>query len=124
MAEEYRLKCDQCILSYTVWSDGHPYTELRIDLGPSPFAEEDEALEVERNYVYHPEVPIGAIVGVESDVACLDCGKKGQLDLEKDTLICSHCQSTRLKEILDLEGASCPKCKNGEFVKELTGAMS
>lgn len=58
--------------------------------------------------------------GNMSDVLCLDCGRKFKRDLEKQKAVCPvrTCKSAKIVDVCDLNGKTCPKCKQGIFQED------
>lgn len=126
MAAAYLFKCTKCSLSLEAWDEGNPYITdhkgtrhyfyhpagediveevLRLDPGAPATKEEREAYLASR-------------MGNEWDWLCLECGSLSQIDKDTHNLACSSCSSTKLKEVMEIEGVMCPKCYKGTLRME------
>lgn len=109
------------------WSDGNPYF-MSDDGKPQFFHHPQEYLLDE--YVTQSEGRtlsgkerekfIASRVGNMSDMLCLDCGAKFQLDLERKEAVCPRkkCHSKNISDTWKLAGKKCPSCKVGRFKSE------
>ncbi len=74
-------------------------------------------------YAYHPDRERDQCTGIESDVICLECGRKTRSDDANPTTVCKKCGSSALHDTYHLDGQRCPFCKKGTFVTDPESTM-
>ena len=62
-------------------------------------------------------------IGNMSEMVCLECGREFKRDLDRQKAVCPsrNCKSKNITYVYELEGRSCPKCKQGIFAGTLSG---
>ena len=100
MAQGKRLVCGKCGNKIETWDDGNPYF---IDSNG------------QKQYAHHPSRERERCIGNESPHLCLNCGREFMVDSRSPATRCENCESTNFVDTWDLEGHSCPKCKQGKF---------
>lgn len=125
--------CTHCGFQIESWSDGLPY--LRGTDGtrhyychPGEQGVWRERFEAEhRRPAGTPEELLAfveATMGCELSYLCRHCGRQTRRDPERDSLRCTGCGRKDLHPLHELEGQTCPKCGQGTFHGEFTGAIS
>lgn len=57
-------------------------------------------------------------MGNENDLFCLRCARTCQLESTNDDLVCPDCGSSNLRGHMELDGATCPKCRKDTLGRE------
>ncbi len=104
MAEGIRFVCNNCGRSIEAWSDGNPYYI-------------DEA--GDKKYAYHPDHEnLARCIGNETPHLCLKCGEEFCVDSLDPITKCPVCMDNEIVDTNELEGRSCPYCKQGVFFRD------
>jgi hypothetical protein len=107
MAECIRFVCSGCGQSIKAWSDGNPF--YIDDTG-------------EKKYAYHPNhEELEKCIANDVPHLCLKCGTVSKIDSRLDLQVCPNCHSESVRDLFNLEGVKCPKCKDGHFVSNKDG---
>lgn len=129
MAALTEFTCSHCHFRIDSWSDGKPY--LRGSDGgrhyfyhPGEYYAWDERFLIEHHRPSATQAELHAFVearvGHESHYLCLHCGRQMHRDPLQDSLRCTGCGKSRLKDTCELEDEPCPKCRQGTFHGEMT----
>ena len=59
--------------------------------------------------------------GCEGSYLCLHCARRTRRDPQCDSQRCTGCKKCLLKDLRELEGETCPKCRQGVFHGEGAG---
>ncbi|QDU82608.1 hypothetical protein Pla110_43690 [Polystyrenella longa] len=102
MAYGKRIECDHCGFKIEAWDEGDPYIR---------------GFDGKKEYVYHPDPRRYEATGLDVPHLCMDCGCKYKVD-EGKPKTCRRCKSSRRKKCFELEGETCPKCKQGKFIQD------
>ena len=62
--------------------------------------------------------------GFNYHCVCIDCIEQFDRDPQQDDLMCPNCDSTAIELLVELVNQPCPKCGEGRFVAEDTGAIA
>jgi len=108
MAMGIVFRCNACPKKIEAWDEGHPY--YVNELG-------------KKVYAYHPDRERDQCTRIESDVICLECGRKTRSDDANPTTVCKKCGSSALHDTYHLDGQRCPFCKKGTFVTDPESTM-
>ena len=54
-------------------------------------------------------------IGNDAEHLCLSCGKEFMVDSEAPITTCPKCKSSEIAQTMELDGKSCPCCKEGVF---------
>lgn len=100
MAQAIRNICENCKRAIVSWSDGNPYY----------FDESGE-----KKYAYHPNPASYSCIGNDMPHLCLECGEEFNVDSRSPIMACPKCWSAETADTYDLEGQTCPYCKEGVF---------
>ncbi len=99
MAEGRTFICGHCRKSVQAWSDGNPY-----------FIDEDG----QKHHAYHPDHEnLKKCIGNDLPHICLDCGHEFKSDSNSPATQCQQCTGHKLIPTFNLDGQTCPWCKQG-----------
>ena len=109
MARGFRFVCGGCDHRIVAWDDGNPY-----------YIDDDG----KKKYAHHPNHELlERCIGNDAEHLCLSCKKEFMVDSEAPITTCPKCKSSEIVDTMELEGKSCPYCKEGVFHRGL-GAIS
>jgi hypothetical protein len=101
LAEARFFVCGGCGFEVEVWSDGNPY--YRDERG-------------RKRYAYHPDHEnLARCVGNDEPHLCMACGAEAKIDSLKRITSCRKCKGGPLVPLWNLEGNSCPRCRESHF---------
>jgi len=100
MAQAIRNVCGNCEKAIVSWSDGNPYL---IDASGA------------KRYAYHPDPDSYLCIGNDMPHLCLACGEEFNIDSRAPVPACPKCRSTETVGTFEMEGYTCPYCKEGVF---------
>ena len=104
MAECFRFVCSGCGASIEAWSDGNPFY---IDQGGN------------KKYAYHPNhEELEKCIANDEPHPCLNCGGEVKIDSRLKAKNCPECGSTSVVDTFCLESVKCPRCGDGQFVRD------
>ena len=104
MAECFRFVCSGCGASIEAWSDGNPFY---IDKGGN------------KKYAYHPNhEELEKCIAIDEPHPCLNCGGEVKIDSRLKAKNCPECGSTSVVDTFCLESVKCPRCGDGQFVRD------
>jgi DNA-directed RNA polymerase subunit RPC12/RpoP len=99
-----RYVCGACTRTLEAWDEGNPY-----------YLDDDGG----KHYAYHPDHELlQRCVGNDRPHLCLDCGNELTIDSRSPVTSCARCLGTRVIDVFELDGRSCPYCKKGCFVAD------
>ncbi len=99
MASAQLFVCSACSFSIQDWDEGNPF-----------YIDSDGI----KRYAYHPSRERDLCTGNDPSCVCLDCGAEFKAP-STGSHTCPSCQSVTTTDTHDLEGKTCPKCKDGIF---------
>lgn len=108
MAEGGVYACSHCTRTVTAWDEGDPY--YRDASG-------------KKHYAYHPDPERDLCTGIDATMLCLNCGASRRSDAEAPPPPCRKCKVGPLVDVCELEGRTCPWCKQGTFARDPTQFM-
>ena len=104
MAECVRFVCSKCETSVEAWSDGNPfYVDASGD----------------KKYAYHPNHDeLEKCTANDVPHLCMTCSEEVKVDSLERQKACKKCGSKHVVDTFRLEGVTCPKCKDGKFIRD------
>ena len=108
MAEGRVLVCSNCARDVQVWDEGNPYYR---------------DAEGRKHYAYHPNLEREFCTGIDVSMLCLNCGEESMVDEEAPPSPCRECKTGTLVELHELDGLTCPYCKQGTFAFDPTSII-
>lgn len=131
MAMSTIYTCDKCGFKVDAWDDGNPYVEHPKGKRKYFYHPNDEDIPLLRPLMEIPEESspeeVDALlyyhVGNAPDHLCCSCAEISQVDPEVDKLVCQHCGSDKVIDLMKMAGKKCPKC-SGHFDQGSAGAVS
>lgn len=129
MALRTTFTCTHCQFDIDSWDEGSPY--LLCDDGfrfyfchPCEHSDWRRCFERETGKQPASDEELMSFVSArachEAHYLCLHCARQTKRDPKRDSLLCTGCKKSALKDLCELEGIPCPKCKTGTFHGEMT----
>ena len=112
MAQGFRFICGKCDHVIMTWDDGNPYYFESV-------ITKTGKVKQKKKYAYHPNPERERCIGNDVEYLCLSCKKEFMVDSEAPITMCPKCKSSEIVRKMELEGKSCPYCKEGVFRCEL-----
>lgn len=126
MAAFYTYLCSQCRFKIIACDDGNPY--ILDDNGTKHFCchpgEMDTIMEVVQASSVGRTLSGEALEsfiqsrrGNLGEFLCLDCGRRFKAETERAPRppVCTRCGSTNVCSSVEIDGRTCPKCRQGIF---------
>ena len=118
MAQGFRFICTNCDHTIEAWDDGNPYYFALPEITIAG------QLKQKKVYAYHPSHERELCVGNDAEHLCLSCKKEFMVDNRAPITTCPKCKSSEIVPTIELDGKSCPFCKDGVFEGGTSGAIS
>ena len=112
MAQGYLFVCGKCDHTIESWDDGNPYYFESVITKAGEVKQK-------KKYAYHPHHELlERCIGNDAEHLCLSCKKEFMVDSEAPITTCPKCKSSEIVDTMELEGKSCPYCKEGVFGRD------
>ena len=111
MAQGFRFVCGKCDHAIVAWDDGNPYYFESVITKAGKVKQK-------KKYAYHPSADRDRCIGNDAEHLCLSCTKKFMVDSEAPITTCPKCKSNEIVPTMELDGKSCPYCKEGVFGRD------
>ena len=109
MAQGFRFVCGKCDHTIVAWDDGNPYYFESVITKAGKGKQK-------KKYAHHPDHELlERCIGNDAEHLCLSCGKEFMVDSEAPLTTCPKCKSSEIAQTMELDGKSCPCCKEGVF---------
>ena len=108
MAQGFTFICLNCDHMIEAWNDGNPYYFEWVITKAGK-------LKQKKKYAYHPSHEFERCVGNDAEYLCLSCKKEFMVDSQAPITTCQKCKSSEIVPTMELDGKSCPYCKQGVF---------